>query len=372
MTVETTTRRVIANGNGIATSFSFNPMVIYQSSDLVVVKRDTLGVETVLAEGTGASDYAVVVTTYPGTGTITFPASGTTLLASGEKLAIVPRISIKQETDLDNQGGYFADVQELQFDKLVHIDQQQQEQIARALKINVSDNTVTSTELGALTANYVLAVNADATGFLWSASMPGNVTVSAFMATVLDDTTAAAARTTLGAQPLDASLTAIAALTTAADKFIYFSAADTPVAGDITAFARTILDDADAATVRTTIGALSSADRGVAQAFVSFTTVTTTAIQGTALNVSSLTDNGAGDTTINFTSALAGTNYTMVGTASGDDTQDGAYLKLKTTTSGTVISTKTTTACRVTVVNVEPSIAATDRVYVGVAIFGGA
>lgn len=250
MTVETTTRRVIANGNGIATSFSFNPMVIYQSSDLVVVKRDTLGVETVLAEGTGASDYAVVVTTYPGTGTITFPASGTTLLASGEKLAIVPRISIKQETDLDNQGGYFADVQELQFDKLVHIDQQQQEQINRSLKISVSDTAVTSVDLGSLTSGYVLAVNNDATGFLWSASLPGNVTVSPFMATVLDDTTAAAARTTLG---VSAAVEAINALTPAADRLPYFTSSSAAALTTFTSFARTLVDDATAAAARTTL-----------------------------------------------------------------------------------------------------------------------
>ncbi len=55
-------------------------------------------------------------------------------------------------------------------------------------------------------------------------------------------------------QPLDTGLTSIAALTTAADKMIYTTALDTYVVTSLTAFARTILDDADAATVRATIG----------------------------------------------------------------------------------------------------------------------
>ncbi len=55
-------------------------------------------------------------------------------------------------------------------------------------------------------------------------------------------------------QPLDAGLTSIAALTTAADKMIYTTALDTYAVASLTAFARTILDDADAAAVRATIG----------------------------------------------------------------------------------------------------------------------
>lgn len=55
-------------------------------------------------------------------------------------------------------------------------------------------------------------------------------------------------------QPLDATLTALAGLATGADQLAYSTGSDTFSQTSFTSFARTILDDANAATVRTTTG----------------------------------------------------------------------------------------------------------------------
>ena len=56
------------------------------------------------------------------------------------------------------------------------------------------------------------------------------------------------------AQPRDAGLTSISGLTTAADQMIYTTASDTYAVTDLTSAGRALLDDADAAAQRTTLG----------------------------------------------------------------------------------------------------------------------
>jgi hypothetical protein len=94
---------------------------------------------------------------------------------------------------------------------------------------------------------------------------PGTLnTLNELAAALGDDPNYAATITTnlAGKQPLDTDLTAIAALTSAADKVPYSTGAGTWALATFTAAGRALVDDADAAAQRATLSVYSQAEIG--------------------------------------------------------------------------------------------------------------
>ena len=131
---------------------------------------------------------------------------------------------------------------------------------------------------------------------------------------ILDDANASAQRTTLGlaigtdVQAYDAGLNSIAGLTTAADKMIYTTAADTYATTSLSSFGRTLIDDANASAARTTLG--------LGTAATTASTDYATSAQGTTADNALPKAGGTmtGDITFNSTQTFDGRDLSADGT----------------------------------------------------------
>lgn len=83
---------------------------------------------------------------------------------------------------------------------------------------------------------------------------------------------------------------------------------------------------------------------GTARAWVNFNGTGTVAIRA-SYNVSSITDNGVGDYTVNFTSGLADADYTMSGSTTGG--ASGGCVQIHASSAGSAPTLKSTTQCRI-------------------------
>jgi hypothetical protein len=81
------------------------------------------------------------------------------------------------------------------------------------------------------------------------------------------------------------------------------------------------------------------------RAWVNFNGTGTVAIRASG-NVTSITDNGTGDYTVNFTTAMPDASYSITGTASRAGTSGQASAGV-TVTPNDVVTARTTSACRI-------------------------
>jgi len=189
MTLATTTQKAQYAGNGSTTAFS----VPFQYTS-------TAEIEAILTSAAGVDSTLTIVTHY----TLTSPgASGTltmiTAPASGETLTIRGVTAQTQTVDLTAGGAFSAEVVEGSLDKLTRIAQQLLERIRRAPLFRASSSQVDVT-LPEPEAGKLLRWNSDADDLENAAGADIDLAVvSPFIETLLDDTSAATARATLGA-----------------------------------------------------------------------------------------------------------------------------------------------------------------------------
>jgi hypothetical protein len=135
----------------------------------------------------------------------------------------------------------------------------------------IENLAVTTGKLAASAVTYAKIQNVSATDKILgrvsaSAGVVEEITFTDAAQALCDDTDASAMRATLGVvigldvQAYDATLTALAAVSTAADKVIYATGSDTFSTADLTSFGRTLIANASASDARTDLGLVIGTD----------------------------------------------------------------------------------------------------------------
>jgi len=129
-------------GNGTTAIYSYTAKIFAQT-DLVLTVKDSDGAETTL---TITTDYTVTGVGSIDGGTIVLVDDGqdwidtNSFLETGWTLVIRRVRGLVQNTDIRNGGAFYRESVEDEFDKQIMIDQQQQEEIDRSIKIAVTSS----------------------------------------------------------------------------------------------------------------------------------------------------------------------------------------------------------------------------------------
>jgi hypothetical protein len=154
MTLETTSRIAIYQGNGVTTIFPWN-FRIDEASQLTVSLIDATTLEVIQVLATGS--YTAVGFGDDAGGTVTYPLSGDPI-PSTQKIVLLRTVAYTQDMDIENQGGFFPEVVEQQLDLIVMQTQQLAEQMGRAVTVLEGADGITVTPG---TAGQILVFNED-------------------------------------------------------------------------------------------------------------------------------------------------------------------------------------------------------------------
>jgi hypothetical protein len=193
MTIETTANRISYTGSGTTGPFSF-PYYFLADGDLTVIK-------TTIADGTEetltlTTDYTVSGAGEAAGGSVTLVAT----LSSAYKLTIIRDPDILQPADYPANDRFPAATHEEALDRATMILQRLNDLIDRSFRLSDGDVSGISLILQNLGAGKLIAVNSAGTGIESIAAADVDLaTVTAFIQTLLDDADAATARATLGA-----------------------------------------------------------------------------------------------------------------------------------------------------------------------------
>ena len=268
-------------GNGAVVTYSYG-FRIFAYTDLKVTVRNTSNVETTLVYPT---DFSATGVNVAAGGTITIlKASLLTggFLTTGYALTIRFSETTNQPVDLRNQGGFFMEVVEDLFDRVVRFVQQVEDIVNRSLHLpetEVGTATLTTLPVAADRASKLLGFDASGNPIATGGGLT-SPPVTAFAVTLLDDTTAAAARATLGSTTVgDAVFIAASAaaaratlgavdvtLIDAAGDLLVGSAADTAVRKAVGAGGTVLMSRAAASDKLAYVAALNSVIYGLTYA----------------------------------------------------------------------------------------------------------
>lgn len=225
LTDETPINQYTANSGETEFAFTF---YIFALSDIKVYANDVLKTIT--------TDYVVRKNDGTVIGDADLPMDGGKIIfnvgrTTGEKISLNRDIPVDRSTQFSTGGAFKADSLNSELTRILTIAQQLKRDVARSFRLAPSDAEGGSLQLPTNRANNILAFDANANLILTKFADFDKANVSPFIATLLDDVSASAARGTLGlaigtdVQAQNANLTALAGLNGSANKIPYFNGA---------------------------------------------------------------------------------------------------------------------------------------------------